>query len=89
MTGEVQVRASGSVYFKSVDLYASLVPIPYEITGLRNSGTVFRLTNTVPNTFGDFATVVNPQAAAAIDTLLISLTDAVSAMGLDTIILGR
>jgi len=88
--GTVQVTAGGATFsFKSVDLYASLVPIPYQITGLRNSTTVFRMTNTQPNTFGDFATVVNPQATAVIDTLVISLTDGVSAMGLDNIAVSR
>jgi hypothetical protein len=75
------------IQLQSVDLYASLVPIPYQITGRRNSTTVFTLANTLPNTFGDFATVVNPQASAVIDTLVISLTDGVSAMGLDNIVL--
>jgi hypothetical protein len=84
--GTIQVTAKGATFsFKSVDLYASLVPIPYQITGLRKSTTVFTLTNTLPNTRGDFATVMNPQASAVIDTLLISLTDAVNAMGLDNI----
>jgi hypothetical protein len=86
--GTIQVTAGGATFsFKSVDVYASLVPIPYQITGLRNSTTVFTLANTLPNTFGNFATVVNPQAAAVIDTLVIRLTDAVSAMGLDNIVL--
>jgi hypothetical protein len=86
--GTIQVTAAGATFsFKSIDLYASLVPIPYQVTGLRNSTTVFTMANTLPNTFGNFATVVNPQAAAVIDTLVISLTDAVSAMGLDNIVL--
>lgn len=86
--GTIQVTAAGATFsFKSIDLYASLVPIPYQIAGLRNSTTVFTISNTLPNTFGNFATVVNPQAAAVIDTLVISLTDAVSAMGLDNIVL--
>ena len=86
--GTVQVTAGGATFsFKSVHLYATLVPIPYQITGLRNSATVFTITNTQPNTFGDFATVVNPQPTAVIDTLVISLTDGVSAMGLDNIVI--
>ena len=88
--GTIQVTAAGATFsFKSVDLYASLVPIPYQITGLRHSTTAFTIANTLPNTFGDFATVVNPQAADVIDTLVISLTDAVSAMGVDNIVLTR
>jgi hypothetical protein len=86
--GTIQVTGGGATFsFKSVDLYASLVPIPYEITGRRNSTTVFTLANTLPNTFGSFATVVNPQSSAVIDMLVISLTDGVSAMGLDNIVL--
>jgi hypothetical protein len=86
--GTIQVTAAGATFsFKSIDLYASLVPIPYQVTGLRNSTTVFTIANTLPNTFGKFATVANPQAAAVIDTLVISLTDAVSVMGLDNIVL--
>jgi hypothetical protein len=85
-TGTLQVTAGGATFsFKSVDFYASLVPIPFQITGLLHSTTVFTITNTMPNTFGDFVTVVNPQAGAVIDTLVISLTDAVSAMGVDNI----
>ena len=85
--GTIHVTAGRATFsFKSVDLYASLIPIPYQITGLRNSTTVFTLANTLPNTFGDFATVVNPQASAVIDTLVISLTNGVSAMGLDNIV---
>ena len=71
--GTIQVTGGGATFsFKSVELYASLVPIPYQITGLRNSTTVFTLADTVPNTFGNFATVVNPQGSAVIDTLVIS-----------------
>ena len=89
-TGSIQVTAGGDTFsFKSVDLYASLVPIPYQITGLRHSTTAFTIANTLPNTFGDFATVVNPQAADVIDTLVITLTDAVSAMGVDNITVSR
>jgi hypothetical protein len=91
-TGEIQVRASGSVYFKSIDLYSSTTPIPYTITGLKNGSAVFTMTDTLPNTFGDFRTVFNPHSAEAIDTLAIVLTNAAAAccrnpMGLDTIVL--
>src|SRR5439155_1992973 len=61
--------------FKSVDLYSSTTPIPYTITGLRNSTTTFTMAATLPNTFGNFATVVNPQAADVIDTLVIRLSN--------------
>ena len=74
--GEIRVTASGSTFsFKSVDLYSSTTPIPYTITGLRNSIRVFELSDTVPNTFGNFKTVVNQNASDVIDTLSITLTN--------------
>jgi Carboxypeptidase regulatory-like domain len=92
-TAEVQIRAAGSpFYVRSVDLYSSTTPIPYTIKGMRNSSTIFTVTDTLPNTFGDFRTVGNPNAADAIDTLSIVLTNSAAAccrnpMGLDTIVL--
>jgi hypothetical protein len=93
VTGEIQVRAAGSpVYFKSVDLYSSTTPVPYTIRGVKNGSTVFTVTDTLPNTFGDFRTIANPHSADAIDTLSIVLINAAAAccrnpMGLDTIVL--
>jgi hypothetical protein len=91
--GEVRVSTGGSVFsFKSVDLYASVTPIPYTITGFRNSSTVFSFADTLPNTLGNFRTVANPSAAVVIDTLSIILTNVAvdgSPMGLDTIVLAR
>jgi hypothetical protein len=93
VTGEVQVRTSGSpVYFKSVDLYSSTTPVPYTIRGVRNGSTVFTVTDTLPNTFGDFRTIASSHSADAIDMLSIVLTNAAAAccrnpMGLDTIVL--
>jgi hypothetical protein len=49
------VTANGSAFkFNSVDLYSSITPIPFEISGFRNGGLVFRLSGThlsaqVPN----------------------------------------
>jgi hypothetical protein len=92
-SGAIQVTAGGAAFgFKSVDLYSSLTPIAYTITGLRKSTTAFTMANTLPNTFGDFVTVVNPQAAATIDTLVISLSNATagpSPMGLDNIVVTK
>jgi hypothetical protein len=93
VSGEIQVRGSRSpFYFKSVDLYSSTTPVPYTIKGMRNATTVFTVTDTLPNTFGNFRTVANPHSADAIDTLSIVLTNAAAAccrnpMGLDTIVL--
>jgi hypothetical protein len=90
MTGAIQVTAGGATFgFSAVDLYSSLTPIPYTITGLRNSKTIFTMAATLPNTFGAFATVVTPQAADVIDTLTISLTNPLpgNPIGIDNIVL--
>src|SRR5207245_4921942 len=50
VAGEVRVTAGGAVFaLKSVDLYSSTSPIPYAITGFRNSARVFALSDTLPN----------------------------------------
>lgn len=93
--GELLVTASGGTFrFLSVDLYSSTTPIPYVITGITNSATVFTIQNTQPNTFGNFATIVNPDASRHIDALVIRLSNSASAccsnpMGLDNIGLAR
>ncbi len=93
--GELLVTASGALFrFSSVDLYSSTTTIPYVITGIANSATVFTIQNTQPNTFGNFATVVNPEPARQVDALLIRLTNPAAAccsnpVGLDNIILAR
>lgn len=87
-TGQVKVTAGGSVFsFVSIDLYSSVTSIPYVFTGLIGSTKVFSVSGTVPNTFGNFATVANPNAGDLIDTLVIELTDGVAQnpMGLDNI----
>jgi len=46
------------------------------------------MANTLPNTFGTFVAVMNPQAADMIDTLVISLTNpspGVNPIGVDNI----
>jgi uncharacterized repeat protein (TIGR03803 family) len=95
VSGEVRVSAGGAAFsFNSVDLYSSTTPIPYTITGLRNSSTVFTISGTLPNTFGEFRTVANANAAVVIDELSIVLTNSAAPccgnpMGLDTIVLTR
>jgi hypothetical protein len=75
-SGEIRIAAGGSTFsFTSVDLYSSTTTIPYQITGLRNAATVFAVSGTVPNTFGNFATVPNPNVTAVIDALSIVLTN--------------
>jgi hypothetical protein len=96
VTGQIQVFAAGHAPFRftSVDLYSSTTPIPYTITGLRNDATVFTVTDTLPNTFGNFRTVMNPHGTDAIDLLTISLSNPAAPccdnpMGLDNISLVR
>ena len=91
-TGEVEITHGGSAFsFQSVDLYSSITPIPYTISGYRNSELVFRVSETVPNTFGKFAKVTNAQATESIDRLTISLSNPATAccwnpVGLDNIV---
>jgi hypothetical protein len=75
VTGTIQITAGNAFGFKSVDLYSSITPIPYAIMGFRNSTAMFTLAETLPNTFGCFATVENHEAAVVIDTLVISLSN--------------
>jgi hypothetical protein len=93
--GEVLVTASRATFrFLSVDVYSSTTPIPYVITGIASSATVFTIRNTQPNTFGNFATLVNPEAATQVDALVIRLSNPAAPccsnpMGLDNIVLAR
>jgi hypothetical protein len=96
VTGQIQVTADRQMpfSFKSVDLYSSTTPIPYVITGAMGSTVVFTLSGTVPNTFGNFRTVVNSHGTDIIDTLTIDLSNATglagpNPMGLDNIVLGQ
>jgi len=75
-TAQIRVTAAaGKFAFQSVDVYSSTTPIPYVIQGVANGETVFTLQDTQPNTFGDFATVSNPNASAQIDALVIQLVN--------------
>jgi len=93
LTRGVSVTAgAGTFKFVAVDLYSSMTPIPYRITGLRDSVVVFSMTGTLPNTFGNFRTVEHPNGRDTIDTLVIRLSNPAPAggsnpMGLDNIVL--
>lgn len=93
--GEVTVTAGGALFdFESVDLYSSVTTIPHQVIGLRAGAVVFAFSGTVPNTFGQFATVSNPQSTVQVDTLLIRVTNPPTAccdnpVGIDNIVLGR
>lgn len=93
--GEVEITSNGSLFsFNSVDLYSSITPIPYTIKGFRDSELVFTLSDTVPNTFGKFKRVENPESTDAIDTLTIRLSNPATPccsnpMGLDNIVVSH
>jgi hypothetical protein len=96
VTGQIQVWADGraAFSFKSIDLYSSTTKIPYTIIGTRDLAIVFTLADTLPNTFGNFRTVVNPHGTDAIDMLTISLSNSSAPccpnpMGLDNIVLSQ
>ena len=75
--GEVVVTATaGAFAFTSLDIYSSTTKIPYEITGSANRVALFTIAKVQGNTYGDFATIVNPQPSTPIDTLTIRLTNA-------------
>jgi hypothetical protein len=87
--GEVTVSGGGRTFaFTSLDIYSSTTKIPYEITGTANGAVLFTIAKVQGNTYGDFATVVNPQPSVLVDTLRIRLTNAAAPccanpMGLD------
>ncbi|WP_292790804.1 hypothetical protein [Nostoc sp. NMS7] len=91
LAATIQITNADSTFtFSSVDLYSSVTPIPYVITGFLNSTAVFYFEGRVPNTFGNFQTVVNPNSNYLIDSLRISLTNPAltccsNPMGLDNI----
>jgi hypothetical protein len=90
-SAEVEVTANGAPFkFASVDLYSSITPIPYELSGYRNGGLAIRVAGTQGNTFGAFATVLNPSSDTLVDTLFLRLSNpatpcCVNPMGLDNI----
>lgn len=67
-------RAGEAFTFGAIDLYSSVTPIPYTFLGTLSERTVFSASGTVPNTFGNFATVLSTDAKADIDRLEVTLT---------------
>ena len=94
--GEVTIRTAGGLplfRFTSVDLYSSITPIPYVMTGTLQGRTMFTESGTLGNTFGKFVTVSSSHSNMPIDTLVIRLTNAMTCctnpMGLDNIVARR
>jgi hypothetical protein len=93
LTETIAVTDGGAKFsFSQIDLYSSITTIPYTFTGFLGQNQVFTTSGIVPNTFGNFATVMNPFSTVQIDTLDVTLTDAAplccsNPMGLDNIVL--
>jgi hypothetical protein len=94
-TGEIRITAGGAPFwFNSIDLYSSTTKIPYVFEGSLSSDPVFTIVNVLGNTFGNFARTPNPRADAAVDVLLIRLSNpsapcCSNPMGVDNIVLSR
>jgi hypothetical protein len=94
LTGELTVTAEGRGFtFTAADLYSSTTRIPYTFIGIANSNVVFTASAELPNTFGGFATVLNPHRDTTIDTLIIRLHNcppgpcsSTNPMGIDNIV---
>jgi hypothetical protein len=85
----IRVTRTGNAFsFKSIALYSSITDIPYVFRGFNKGVLVFTQHGTVPNTFGDFATVDSKHRKAGIDTLEVTLTNPAAGgnpVGLDNI----
>jgi hypothetical protein len=76
LTGDLVLQSTdGAFMFTAVDSYSSTTKIPYEITGSAHGAVAFTLAAVQSNTFGGFATIVNPHGTNPIDTLRLSLTN--------------
>ena len=95
MTAEMAIRSGNALFgFASVQIYSSVTPIPYEVLGVRRSVALFHLAGTIPNTFGHFVPLINPDADLRIDTLVIRLSNpatpcCANPVGFDTVVLRR
>jgi hypothetical protein len=95
-SGEVTIRTEEDLSlfrFSSVDLYSSVTPIPYVITGTLRGDTMFTESGTLGNTFGNFVRDSSSHSNLPIDTLVIRLTNGTTCctnpMGLDNIVARR
>lgn len=73
VTGLFFTAGDADFTFASVDVYSSVTPIPYRIRGFQDGLVLFDLQGTVPNTFGQFRTILNPELGDVIDRLYIQL----------------
>jgi hypothetical protein len=74
-TGEILITSAGAPFhFNSIEVGATSIPFPYEITATGPSGIVFRFTGYAPAPYG-FLRVTNPFAADLVDQVSIKLTN--------------
>lgn len=77
LDSEVRVTAAAGTPFRLVSarLYSSVTPIPCVYRGVRGGTTLYTFSATVPNTFGNFATVPNPFTDVVVDEVYITVTN--------------
>lgn len=77
LDSELRVTATGGGPFTLVSarLYSSVTPIPYVLRGVLNGVTVYTVAGTVPNTFGSYATVANPNGDTVVDAVYLTVTN--------------
>lgn len=75
LDSEVRVSATAGALFRftSARLYSSVTPIPYVYRGVRGGTTLYTFSATVPNTFGNYATVPNPFADVVVDEVYLTV----------------
>lgn len=79
VSASLEITGGGGLFtFASVDLYSIVTPIPWRFTGFLNGAQVFDGSGQLGNTLGLFKNVVNPSALAAIDRLVITLTNPIN-----------
>lgn len=77
----VRAEDSSDFTFAAVDLYSSVTPIPFRFVGYDENVPVFDVYGTMPNTFGQFLTALNPNVDVLIDLLYIELVNPFVALG--------
>jgi hypothetical protein len=75
-SGEIRITANGCAFtFRSLALYSSVTPIPYQFTGLKGGAIVYTLTDMLPWTSGTFKTVSSSHFTDGIDALIVTVSN--------------
>jgi hypothetical protein len=86
----IAVTDGGTAFtFSGLDVYSSITQIPWTFTGLMDGQEMFTTSGTQPNTFGNFAEVLNAYDSDLITTLEITLSSTAfgeNPSGLDNIV---